>query len=145
MSTLVLTTISVYFDRMIRSLSSAHNCFVDRILLEGMSFRGRHGVLPSEREQPQEFKVTVEVDCDLSEPGLTDRIEDTVDYRRIRTITKDVIEGESQKLLETLAARIAAGVLELPRVAEVSVRIAKRPESMQPIDAAAVRITRTRV
>ena len=110
-----------------------------------MSFRGRHGVLPAEREQPQEFKVTVEVDCDLSEPGLTDRIEDTVDYRRIRTIAKDVIEGESQKLLETLAARIAAGVLELPRVAEVSVRIAKRPESMQPIDAAAVRITRTRV
>jgi dihydroneopterin aldolase len=110
-----------------------------------MSFRGRHGVLPAEREQPQEFKVTVEIDCDLSEPGLTDRIEDTVDYRRIRTITKDVIEGESQKLLETLAARIAAGVLELPRVAEVSVRIAKRPESMQPIDAAAVRITRTRV
>jgi dihydroneopterin aldolase len=118
---------------------------VDRILLEGMSFRGRHGVRPAEREQAQEFKVTVEVDCDLSEPGLTDRIEDTVDYRRIRTIVKDVIEGESQKLLETLAARIAAGVLELPRVAEVSVRIAKRPESMQPIDAAAVRITRTRL
>jgi dihydroneopterin aldolase len=118
---------------------------MDRILLEGMSFHGRHGVRPAEREQPQEFKVDVEVDCDLSEAGLTDRIEDTIDYRQIRTIVKQVIEGESRKLLETLAARIAAGVLELPRVAEVSIRIAKRPESMLPIDAAAVRITRTRV
>src|SRR6476661_4176847 len=112
-STLVLTTISVYCGQMIRSLSSAHNCVMDRILLEGMSFHGRHGVRPAEREEPQEFKVTVEVDCDLSEPGLTDRIEDTVDYRQIRTIAKEVIEGESQKLLEALAARIAARVLEL--------------------------------
>src|SRR6267142_370447 len=95
MSTLALTTISVYFDRMIRSLSSAHNGVMDRILLEGMSFHGRHGVRAAEREQPQEFKVNVEVDCDLSEPGHTDRIEDTIDYRRIRAIAKEVIERES--------------------------------------------------
>lgn len=88
--------------------------------------------------------MTVEVDIDLSEAGRTDRIEDTLDYRLVRRIAKEVIEGTSQKLLETLAARIAAQVLELPMVAEVSVRIAKRPESMQPIDAAAVRITRKR-
>lgn len=118
---------------------------MDRILLEGMSFHGRHGVRPAERNQAQEFKVDVEVDCDLSEPGRSDRIEDTIDYRRIRAIAKEVIEGESSQLLESLAARIAAGVLELAKVAEVTVRIAKRPESMQPIDAAAVRITRTRV
>jgi dihydroneopterin aldolase len=118
---------------------------MDRILLEGMSFQGRHGVSPAERERPQEFKVDVEVDTDLSEPGRTDRVEDTVDYRKIRAIAKDVIEGESQKLLEALAGRIAERVLELPRVAAVSVQIAKRPESMQPIDAAAVRINRTRV
>jgi dihydroneopterin aldolase len=117
---------------------------MDRILLEGMSFQGRHGVRPAEREHPQAFKVDVEVDCDLSEPGRTDRIEDTVDYTKVRAIAKQVIEGESQKLLESLAGRIAERVLELPRVAAVSVQIAKRPESMEPIDAAAVRINRTR-
>jgi dihydroneopterin aldolase len=117
---------------------------MDRILLEGMSFQGRHGVRPAEREWPQEYKVDVEVDCDLSEPGRTDRIEDTVDYTKVRAIAKEVIEGESQKLLESLAGRIAERVLQLPRVAAVSVQIAKRPESMQPIDAAAVRINRTR-
>jgi dihydroneopterin aldolase len=117
---------------------------MDRILLEGMSFQGRHGVRPAEREHAQEFKVDVEVDCDLSEPGRTDRIEDTVDYRQIRAIVKEVIEGDSKKLLETLADHIAEQVLQLPRVAGVSVRIKKRPESMQPIDGAAVRINRTR-
>jgi dihydroneopterin aldolase len=117
---------------------------MDRILLDGMSFQGRHGVRPAEREHPQEFKVDVEVDCDLSEPGRTDRIEDSVDYRLVRGIVKEVIEGDSQKLLETLAARIAEAVLKLPGVAGVSVQVAKRPESMQPIEAAAVRINRTR-
>lgn len=110
-----------------------------------MSFQGRHGVRAAERERPQEFKVDIEVDCDLSRPGISDRIEDTVDYREVRAIAKELIEGESQKLLETLAARIAERVLQLQYVAGVSVRIAKSPESMQPIAAAAVRINRTRV
>jgi dihydroneopterin aldolase len=117
---------------------------MDRVLLEGMSFHGRHGVRAAERQKPQEFRVDVEVDCDLSEPGRTDRIEDTVDYTRVRAIAKEVIEGDSYKLLESLAARIAERVLELPKVGAVVVRIAKRPESMLPLDAAAVRINRTR-
>jgi dihydroneopterin aldolase len=117
---------------------------MDRVLLEGMSFQGRHGVRAAEREHPQEFRVDVEIDCDLSEPGRTDRIEDTVDYTRVRAIAKDVIEGESHKLLESLAVQIAEQVLQLPKVGGVAVRIAKRPESMLPIDAAAVRINRTR-
>jgi len=86
----------------------------------------------------------VEVDSDLSAPGQSDRVEDTVDYRRIRAIAKEVIEGEPVKLLETLATRIADRVLMLPKIAGVSVRVAKRPASMQPIDAAAVHINRTR-
>jgi 7,8-dihydroneopterin aldolase/epimerase/oxygenase len=117
---------------------------MDRILLEGMSFQGRHGVRPKERERPQEFKVDIEVDCDLSEPGKTDRVEDTVDYRQLRAIAREVIEGEPQNLMETLAAQIAERVLQLAKVAGVSVTIAKRPESMRPIAAAAVRISRTR-
>ena len=117
---------------------------MDRIALEGMVFSGRHGVRPAERAEPQEFKVDVKVDADLAAPGSSDRVEDTVDYRQIYAIAKGVIEGESAKLIETLAQRIADRVLELPRVATVSVRVAKRPQSMRPIDAAAVKIKRTR-
>ena len=117
---------------------------MDRIVLQGMSFQGRHGFRPEEREHPQEFKVDVEVDCDLAEAGRTDHLEDTVDYTRVRAAAKEVMEGESLKLIESLAARIAERVLQLHGVTAVSVRIAKRPESMRPIDAAAVHINRTR-
>lgn len=107
-------------------------------------FSGRHGVRPAEREQAQDFEVDVEVDTDLVRSGHSDRIEDTVDYRRLRAIAKEVVEGESVKLIETLAERIAQRMLELEQVIAVSVRVAKRPESMKPIGAAAVHIRRIR-
>lgn len=117
---------------------------MDRIQLKGMTFGGRHGVSDAERGRLQDFVVTVEVETDLAKPGRSDRIEDTLDYRLIRRVAREVIEGESVKLVETLAERIAGGVLELPLVEAVSVRVAKRPASMAPIDAAAVHIRRTR-
>jgi dihydroneopterin aldolase len=117
---------------------------MDQIELEGMVFSGRHGVRPAEREERQEFKVDVRVDADLAAPGRSDKVEDTVDYRRLYGIAKAVIEGDSANLIETLAERIAERVLELDRVVTVSVRVAKRPQSMRPIDAASVEIRRTR-
>ncbi len=109
-----------------------------------MSFSGRHGARRAEWEHAQEFKVDVELEADLAEAGRSDRLEDTVDYSQVRAIAKAIIEGQSVKLLETLAARIADRVLALPRVKAVSVRVAKRPASMAPIEAAAVHISRTR-
>jgi dihydroneopterin aldolase len=117
---------------------------MDRIELRGMSFHGRHGVRPAEREQAQEFKVDVEIEADLYDAGRSDRLADTIDYTRARAAAREVIEGASVQLLESLAAAIAARILELPRVEAVAVRVAKRPASMQPIEAAAVRIKRTR-
>jgi len=117
---------------------------MDRIVLEGMVFSGRHGVRPAEREQAQDFTVDVKLDADLLEAGRSDRVEDTVDYRRVYAIVKEVVEGESVQLIETLAKRIAERVLDLKRVASVSVRVAKRPESMRPIGAASVKINRVR-
>jgi dihydroneopterin aldolase len=109
-----------------------------------MVFSGRHGVRPAERERPQEFKVDIELDADLVQPGRTDRVEDTVDYRLAYAIAKEVIQGESVRLIETLADRMAKRLLDLNGVNAVTVRIGKRPESMRPIDAAAVEISRTR-
>src|SRR5438105_12230195 len=109
-----------------------------------MSFHGRHGVRDAERDQPQEFKVDIEIEADLGDPGRTDRLADTVDYTQVRAAARDVIEGESKKLLESLATEIAERIVAMPRVEAVSVRVAKSPATMQPIEAAAVRINRTR-
>src|SRR5260370_36916455 len=115
---------------------------MDRLELRGMSFTGRHGVRDAERASVQEFRVDVEVEADLAEAGRTDRLADTVDYTKVRDAAREGIEGPPQQLLETLARAIAERILPMPRVEAVSVRVAQRPASMQPIDAAAVHLKR---
>ena len=117
---------------------------MDRIVLEGMVFSGRHGVGATERARSQRFIVDIELDADLSRAASSDRLEDTIDYRRIRAIAKDVIEGEPAQLIESLAGRIAQQILQVPGVAAASVKVTKRPASMRPIAGAAVMIRRTR-
>jgi dihydroneopterin aldolase len=117
---------------------------MDRIQLEGMVFRGRHGVSDSERARSQEFRVDVELETSLVRPGKTDRITDTIDYRLVRTIAKEVVEGDSQHLIESLAEKIAQRALKVEGVSAVTVRVAKRPLSMRPLAAAAVQVRRTR-
>ena len=109
-----------------------------------MAFQGNHGVRDAERAQAQEFTVDIDIDADLQAASESDRLADTLDYTAVRAAARDVIEGESRRLLESLAGEIARRVLSMPRVEAVSVRVAKFPASMQPLDAAAVRINRTR-
>ena len=109
-----------------------------------MVFSGRHGVTAAERARAQRFVVDVELEANLARPGKSDRIQDTIDYRQVHAIARDVIEGESAHLIERLADRIARRALDVPGVAAVSVRVAKRPARMRPIDAAAVQVRRAR-
>lgn len=109
-----------------------------------MVFQGRHGARPREREQAQEFEVDLEVECDVAKAAASDDLEDTIDYTKLHAIVRDVVEGPHVNLLETLGMTIAQRVLDVPGVSAVSLRVAKRPPSMQPIDSAAVHIKRTR-
>lgn len=113
-------------------------------MLEGMVFRGKHGVSDTERARAQRFTVDVELEADLSRAARSDRLEDTVDYRRVYAIAKEVIEGEPARLVEALAGRIARKTIQVPGVRAATVRVAKQPKRMQPISAAAAVIRRAK-
>jgi len=98
----------------------------DRILLEGMVFHGRHGTLPAERELGQPFVVDLELRLNLRPAGLSDDLEQTVDYGEVHRRAKEIVEGPPVNLTETVAERIAAAVLEEhPPVEAVRVKVAK--------------------
>src|SRR6266540_2088438 len=98
----------------------------DRILLQGMIFNGYHGTVPAERELGQRFVVDVELRCDLRDAGLADDLMQTVDYGAVYRQVRNIVEGPAVALIETVAERIAAAVLDQhPRVEAVRVRIAK--------------------
>jgi len=82
---------------------------VDRILMDGMGFFGRHGVFPAERELGARFSVDVELEGDLRAAGASDRLEDTIDYALAYDLVRQVVEGEPCHLLEAVAERIVGG------------------------------------
>ena len=118
----------------------------DRIILKGMRFYGYHGVNPEEKALGQSYVVDLAADVDLTRPGTSDRLEDTVSYTLMYRVAKAVIEGNSRNLLEALAQDIADRLLtELP-LAGVQVRVKKPapPVKGSAIRYAAVEIYRRR-
>lgn len=98
----------------------------DQILLKGMKFYGYHGVLPQEQELGQLFIVDLEIRCDLREAGQNDDLAKTVDYSQVFELVKGIVIGEPFKLLEALAERIAASLLdEYLFIEEILVRVYK--------------------
>jgi dihydroneopterin aldolase len=98
---------------------------MDSIRVLGMTFAACHGVHPEEKAAPQRFEVDVEIVRDLSVAAKSDCLDDTVDYSRIVSIVRDVMEGETCNLLERLAGKIIERLAEYVRGANVMVYIRK--------------------
>jgi dihydroneopterin aldolase len=97
----------------------------DRIVLEGMQFYGFHGVNDEEKSLGQPYVVDLAVEMDLSIPGNSDRLEDTVSYTHLYRSVQRVIEGESRNLLEAAAETVATRILDEFPVKAVQVRVKK--------------------
>ena len=79
----------------------------DRIILKGMQFYGYHGVNTEEKALGQSYVVDLTAELDLSRPGATDHLTDTVSYTHLYRQVKQVVEGDSRNLLEAVAHNIA--------------------------------------
>lgn len=88
------------------------------IRLLGLRARGHHGVLASEREAGQEFIIDIEIDMPFPS---NDRLGETVDYASLAEDVAAWVADDPVDLIETLAARIADGIL--PRIPRGEVRV----------------------
>jgi dihydroneopterin aldolase / 2-amino-4-hydroxy-6-hydroxymethyldihydropteridine diphosphokinase len=112
-----------------------------RLILSGLTAFGYHGNKPAERELGQTFTADLEVLIDTRKAAANDRIEDTISYPLLEKTARAVLEGKPANLLETVAERIAAALLEHPEVIQVTVRVTKRPP-LPNLSAFSVEITR---
>lgn len=119
---------------------------MDKLILREMHFSARHGLLPVEAENEQPFSATVELEVSTRRAGVSDRIDDAIDYRRVQRVVQDVIGGSRKHLIETLAESIAANLLtSFPTVQAVVVEVLKpRPPVDFQFAGVAVRIRRER-
>ena len=91
--------------------------------LRGLRLFGRHGVHPHEKEQGQDF--VFDVDLDVGERGVSDRLEDAVDYREVALAVQAVSDARSYDLLEALATAVADELLRRFAAEHAFVRVTK--------------------
>lgn len=99
----------------------------DRVLLTGLLFFARHGVLAAERSLGQRFAVDVALSLDTRVAGGTDDLDATVDYAKAYGVVAQAVAGAPPcALVEAVAHRTAAALLAaFPAAEGAHVRVTK--------------------
>lgn len=97
----------------------------DHIRLSGIAAIGHHGVFDHEKRTGQPFIADVVLYRDVSAAAATDDLNLTVNYGEVAEHVKKTITDEQFELIETLADRMAASLLDRFRLDAVEVTVHK--------------------
>ena len=112
--------------------------------LRGLEVFGRHGATEEERALGRPFLYDVEIE--VSDAALSDRLEDAVDYEQVAACVRDVSNTRQFSLVEALAAAVADEIVARFPVERVRVRVRKpgvRPAGLE-VEWSAASVERTR-
>jgi len=114
----------------------------DTITISDLEVFYQVGVTADERSQPQRLLVTVEISHDTTAAAARDNLAETIDYFAVSQRLLRFGDGCHWELIETLAAEIAAMVIDEfgPRAVSVEVKKFVIPQAKY----VSVRLTRER-
>ena len=101
------------------------------------------GVLPAERDTPQEVLVSLEVGTDVVRAARTGELDHTIDYAALAEQARALVVAGRYRLLETMAEDLARCALQSELAAEVRVTI-RKPAAIAGARDAGVEIVRAR-
>lgn len=116
---------------------------MDKVIIKNLKARGIIGVNDWEREKPQEILINIELYGDLREPGKTDQVEDSINYRTVAKNAQRLAETCERLTVEALAADIAEVCLQVGMVERAVVRVEK-PGAVRFAESVGVEIERSR-
>ena len=118
----------------------------DGIFIHQACFPCHIGVTPEERAQAQDVLIDADLSINLSSAGHSDSIRDTIDYRDIWRLMNDCIASREFHLVEALATRIGAELLErFTSIESAEITVTKpRALAARGVNSAGVRITVSR-
>lgn len=97
----------------------------DQILIHGIEFEASHGYTAAERKLTRRFRCHIEMTLSLDDAARSDRIQETIDYRRICELAVSIGTRKVFRLLEALAGSIADAIQELHPTVGVTVAVEK--------------------
>lgn len=99
---------------------------MDKIFLHGLEIECVVGVWEWERQITQKVIVDLDMGWDVSVPGESDELDDTLNYKAVAQRVKVVVQEGQFKLIESMAEQVAATVLNEFGVPWIRVRVNKR-------------------
>jgi 7,8-dihydroneopterin aldolase/epimerase/oxygenase len=97
----------------------------DQIHIEQLELQARVGVTEVEREKPQRLTINMTLWLRVSADDLNDDVTKTVNYSSLCAETKQLVEGRSDKLIETLAENVAAHLLKKFPIRMIKIELRK--------------------
>ena len=116
---------------------------MDIVFIEDLRIDTVIGIYDWERRIRQTVALDIEMRFDNTKPAASDRIEDTLDYKAVSKRLIAFVEAADFQLVETLAERCAALILDEFKVGHVRLRLAK-PGAVRGAKAVGVCIERAR-
>ena len=115
--------------------------FCDEVHIEQLEVSARVGVPEQERSNPQRLMVSISFWPYQEIRDVADNIDQTVNYSVVAEQTKTFLRDQSVNLIETLADRLAAYLLETFPIQKVTVELRKFP--LQDAKYVSATVTRT--
>ena len=101
------------------------------------------GVLPAERDTPQEVLVSLDLGTDVARAARSGELDHTIDYAALAEQARALVVAGRYRLLETMAEDLARCALQSELAAEVRVTI-RKPAAIAGARDAGVEIVRAR-
>lgn len=117
---------------------------MDTIKLTGLTIRANHGVYDFEKEKGQKFVLDIVLYTDNQSAGVSDELNETVNYAELATYAQEVFTTTTFNLIEAACENLATAILKrYERINMVQVTVNKPEAPIEvPFENVSVSITR---
>ena len=126
------------------SRANGYRMRMDRVFIEGLEIEALIGIYDWERRIRQTLVFDLEMAFDNRRPAASDDIADTLNYKDVSKRLIEYVGASDFGLVETLAERCAAIVLDEFGVSQVRLKLSK-PGAVRGAKAVGVIIERSRI
>ncbi len=116
---------------------------MDEVIIEGLELKAVIGVHDWERAFAQRLCVDLVMRVDTAPAAASDTLDDALDYASVAEQLREFAAQSGYQLIETLAEQLAATVLAMPVIHQVTLTLWK-PGAVPAARNVGVRITRKR-
>ena len=99
---------------------------MDQIKIDNLKVFAYHGVFDFEKENGQDFYINAIINTDLRKAGLSDRLEESINYGEICEFISNSIKRKKYNLIESVAEQTTKELfLQFPKIQSIEIEIRK--------------------